>query len=175
VDQGRGTGACAYVDVSCARAPAAQYRQRSRNRGTEVEREPHAVTVALVDVRRLAALDMHGLAGSSLRRRFILAEFVLGAAGCVVVGLLTASRASGAGWRVFGVWLAGIGVNYVALAVHAVSLSRSGTHEAELAGVDVASELRRYTYLQAWTAVPLLLAALTLLQVRGRASPVGPD
>jgi hypothetical protein len=34
-----------------------------------------------VDVRRLAAVDMHGARGSLLRRRVILAEFVLGAIG----------------------------------------------------------------------------------------------
>jgi ABC-type Fe3+-siderophore transport system permease subunit len=107
--------------------------------------------------------------------RVILAEFILGAVGGVVIGLLTATRASGAGWRVFGVWLAGIGVNYVTLALHAVSLSRPGALDAELAGVDVGGELRQYTYLQAWIVVPLLLAVLAVLQVRRHPSPVRPD
>jgi hypothetical protein len=90
-----------------------------------------------LDVRRLAALDMHGLASTQLRRRVVVAEFVLGAVGCVAVGLLTAARAPGSGWRVLGVRLVGIGVNYLALALHAISLLPAGALDAELAGVDV--------------------------------------
>jgi ABC-type Fe3+-siderophore transport system permease subunit len=131
--------------------------------------------VGPLDVRRLAALDMHGLAGARMRRRVILAEFVLGAVGCIVIGLLTATRAPGTGWRVIGVWLAGIGVNYVALALHAMSLSRTGALDAELAGVAVGSELRRYTYLQLWIVVPLLLAVLAALQLRRRQTPLLPS
>src|SRR5262245_19317333 len=95
------------------------------------------LAMALVDVRRLAALDMHGLAGTRLRRRVILAEFIGGALGCLVVGLLTATRAAGVEWRLGGAWLAGVGLNYVVLAVHAASLSRPGALDDELADVDV--------------------------------------
>ena len=70
-----------------------------------------------LDVRRLAAIDTHGLAGSRIRRRLIVAEFVLATVGCVVLGLLSATRAQGAGWRVIGVWRVGIGVNYFVLAL----------------------------------------------------------
>lgn len=122
--------------------------------------------MAMVDVRRLAALDMHGLAGSRLRRRVILAEFILGAVGCLVLGLLTATFTTGLGWRLIGLWLAGIGVNYVALSLHALSLTRPGALDAELAGVDVGREVRRYTKLQAWIMVPLLLAVLAVRQFR---------
>lgn len=128
----------------------------------------------LVDVRRLAAVDMHGLAGTRLRRRVILAEFIVGAVGCMVLGLLAATRANGAQWRVLGAWLAGIGVNYVALTLHALSLSRAGALDAELAGVDVGRELRRYTYLQVWIVVPLLLLVLALRQIRHRPQPSRP-
>jgi hypothetical protein len=127
--------------------------------------------MALVDVRRLAAIDMHGVAGTMLRRRVILAEFVFGAAGCVFLGLLAATRAAAPGWRLAGVWLVGIGVNYAALAFHAVSLSRSGALDAELEGVDADSELRRYGVLQFWIVVPLLLAVLALRQIRTRPRP----
>jgi hypothetical protein len=41
----------------------------------------------LVDVRRLAAIDMHGVAGTRRRRRLILAEFVIGAVGGLAIGL----------------------------------------------------------------------------------------
>jgi hypothetical protein len=108
---------------------------------------------------------MHGLAGTRLRRRVILAEFVVGAVGCVVIGLLAATRAAGVEWRVIGVWLAGIGLNYAVLALHALSLTRPGALDAELEGVDVRSELRRYTYLQFWIVVPLLLVALAISEL----------
>ncbi|HYW27438.1 MAG TPA: hypothetical protein VE953_24920 [Terriglobales bacterium] len=124
--------------------------------------------MALVDVRRLAALDMHGLAGTRFRRRVILAEFIIGALGCIVLGVLVATRAGSLGWRVIGVGLVGVGVNYAVLALHAVSLSRSGALDAELAGLDIESELRRHTLLQFWIAVPLLLVALAVSQFRGR-------
>lgn len=126
------------------------------------------MAVGPVDVRRLAALDMHGLAGTLLRRRIILAEFVLGAVGCVVIGLITATRAPAVGWRVLGVWLVGIGINYGALALHAVWLSRAGALDRELAGVDVPTELRRYAFLQLWIVVPLLLVILAPGQLRNR-------
>ena len=138
------------------------------NRAISSRVSHHDVAVGPVDVRRLAALDMHGLAGTLLRRRIILAEFVLGAVGCVVIGLLTATRAPAVGWRVLGVWLVGLGINYGVLAVHAVWLSRAGALDRELAGVDVPAELRRYTYLQVWIAVPLLLVVLALGQLRDR-------
>jgi ABC-type enterobactin transport system permease subunit len=117
---------------------------------------------------------MHGLAGTLLRRHVIVAEFVLGAAGCVVIGLLTAARASGVGWRMLGVGLIGIGVNYLVLALHAISLLRAGALDAELRGADVGSELLRYTYHQVWIVVPLLLVVLGVLQLRQRPTSARP-
>jgi hypothetical protein len=120
----------------------------------------------LVDVRRLAAVDMHGAAGTRLRRRLILAEFVIGAVGGLALGLWAATAARTGAGRLLGAWIAGVGVNYVALAWHAAALSRPGALDAELAGADVARELRRYSYLQAWIFVPLLIAALAVHQTR---------
>ena len=122
--------------------------------------------MGLLDVRRLAAIDMHGVAGTRRRRRVILAEFALGAVVGIFTGVWVAVSAGPAGWQVFGAWVAGIGVNYAALAWHAASLSRPGALDAELAGVDVPRELRRYSYLQFWVAVPLLLGILALGQSR---------
>ena len=124
----------------------------------------------MLDVRRLAALDMWGSAGSMRRRRIIRAEFVIGVVGCTSLGLLAIGR--GSGWMVvLGIWLVGAGVNYVPLALHAQSLSRPGVLEAELAGVDVRSELRRAGLQQFWIAVPLAVAVFALMGVdssRGR-------
>ena len=120
-----------------------------------------------LDVRRLAAVDMHGAAGTQRRRRLIRAEFILGAVGGVGLGVWVAVAAT-AGWQLFGAWMAGVGVNYAALAWQAALLSRPGALEAELAGADLPRELRRYSYLQLWVVVPLLLAVLALRQHRVR-------
>ena len=117
---------------------------------------------AMLDVRRLAALDMWGSKGSMHRRRIIRAEFVIGAIGCTALGLLAVLR--GSGWIVVvGFWLIGAGINYVPLALEAQSLSRPGALEAELAGVDVGRELRRAGVQQFWIAVPLAVAVFALM------------
>ena len=115
----------------------------------------------MLDVRRLAALDMHGFAGSRLRRSVIRAEFVLGAAAGAGLGIWVAVAATSVGWQLFGAWVVGMGVNYAALAWQAARLSRPGALEAELADVDLGRDLRRYSVLQLWIVVPLLLAVLT--------------
>jgi hypothetical protein len=123
-----------------------------------------------IDVRRLAAVDMYGSAGSRIRRRVILAEFVLGAVvGCAlgVYGLVGTD-----GWtQFFGAWILGACLNYVPLAAHAVDLSRPGALERELHGVDVRAELRHYTKAQLWLFVPLTLVVLAIAQRRGLSNP----
>lgn len=122
--------------------------------------------VEMPDVRRMAALDLHGMAGRLWRRRLIGAEFVVATAGCLGLGLWLAVFATPAGTRVLGVWLAGVGVNYAALTVQAASLWGRGALAAELTGVDVPAELRRYSVAQFWLVVPLLFAALAVAQRR---------
>jgi hypothetical protein len=114
-----------------------------------------------VDVKRLAAVDMRGMHGAVRRRRVILAEFIGGAIGITVVGTSLTASASSAGGMVFGLWVLGMGLNYVPLAVYAIRLARPGALDAELASVDVPRELRRYSLLQLWILVPLSLVALT--------------
>ncbi len=123
-----------------------------------------------LEIRRLAAVDMYGARGTMLRRRVIVAEFVLGAVLGTALGVAVAASASALGWRVFGVWLAGGCLNYVPLALHAISLLRPGRLEAELAGVDVRQELRYYTKAQVWIVVPLLFVVLAIAQLRQRPS-----
>lgn len=122
------------------------------------------------DVRRLAAVDMYGSAGAPARRWVILVEFVVGALGCVALGLWSYGSLSSVAGRIFSAWLVGVGLNYIPLALHAVSLSRPGALDRELAGVDVRGELRFYTTAQLWIVVPLLLVVLALQQ-RGRPAP----
>jgi hypothetical protein len=125
----------------------------------------------LVDVGRLAALDMHGIAGTRRRQRIIRAEFVLGAIGGLGLGIWVALAGATAGWQAFGAWVAGVGVNYAVLVWQTAGLSRPGALAAELAAVDVPRELRRYGLLQFWIVVPLLFAVLVLRVDRARDRP----
>src|SRR5262245_1373964 len=121
----------------------------------------------MLDVRRLAALDMWGRAGSMRRRQIIRAEFLLGVVGCTSLGLLALVR--GSGWMVvLGIWLIGVGINYVPLAVYAQSLSRSSALEDELVDVDVRREQRRAGLQQFWIAVPLAIVVFALVDVLSR-------
>ena len=121
-----------------------------------------------LNVRRLAAADMYGTAGARWRRRVIVAEFIAGAVGGIAAGLWIALSSPTAGWRLFGAWLIGIGANYLVLALHAVSLSRPGALDTELAGVDARAELRYYGLAQLWVAIPATVAVFALAQL-GRA------
>ncbi len=118
--------------------------------------------MAGVNVRRLAAIDMYGARGTMRRRRIILAEFVAGVAVLVAFGIWLVADATGLGGRIFGVWMIGAGLNYAPLAAYAIALSRPGTLNAELAGVDTGRELRRYSVLQLWVFVPLSLVVLAV-------------
>lgn len=89
----------------------------------------------------------------------------MGAILCSALGLLLALR--GTGWIVFaGVWLCGVGANYIPLAVHARTLSRPGALDAALQEADPARELRLAARRQMWIAVPLALVVGEIL--RGR-------
>jgi hypothetical protein len=123
-----------------------------------------------LDVRRLAAVDMWGGGGTRRRRAIIVAEFVLGATLGSALGLLLVVTGSELFWRVLGAWIAGACLNYVPLALHAISLYPGRRLEAELSGVDVRGELRYYTAAQLWIAVPLLFVVLDVAQRRRRAA-----
>jgi hypothetical protein len=116
-----------------------------------------------VNVKRLAAIDMHGTSGTSLRRRIILTEFTAGLAALVALGIWVVADASSLGTRIFGIWLIGAGLNYAPLAAHAIALSRPGALDAELAGVDTGRELRSYSIFQLWILVPLSLVAIAVI------------
>jgi hypothetical protein len=127
-----------------------------------MSRQAHAGKT-LIDVRRLAAIDMYGRHGSKRRRRLILAEFVLASIDIPLLGLTIVLAPSVP--RVFlGAYLIGVGLNFVPLALHAISLSRAGRLGTELAGVDVAAELRRYTAKQLFIGIPLSVLILGIAQ-----------
>ena len=127
-----------------------------------MSRQTHAGKT-LIDVRRLAAIDMYGRHGSKRRRRLILAEFVLAAIDIPLLGLTIVLAPALP--RVFlGAYLIGVGLNFVPLALHAISMSRAGLLGTELAGVDVAAELRRYTAKHLFIGIPLLVLTLGVAQ-----------
>ncbi len=115
-------------------------------------------------MRRLAAVDLYGAAGTVRRRRIIRAEFVAGVACCVAFGLGALLLSTSVGFVVLGAWLVGVGLNYVPLAAHAVSLYEPAKLEAELAAVDVRAEQRHYTRVQVAVFVPLLIVVLAARQ-----------
>ena len=121
-----------------------------------------------MNVGRLAAIDMYGSRGTARRKRIVLAEFTAALAATVALSTWFVVGASGPGTRIIGIWLIGVGLNY-ALAAFAISLSRSGALEAELANVDTGQELRRYSVLQLSILVPLSLIAMTVQ--RGNPAP----
>ncbi|HEV2218660.1 MAG TPA: hypothetical protein VGV88_13955 [Candidatus Dormibacteraeota bacterium] len=125
-------------------------------------------SVAL-DVRRLAALDMavHG-------KRFIVIEFGVGVAGCLILGALSVSagRRSGVAWELLlGLGLLWIALNYVPLLIHAIDLARSGTARQEAANeIEHPELIRRYTFRQLWILVPLAVVIMDVAQrTRSRA------
>ena len=129
---------------------------------------------ALLDVRRLAAIDMYGRHGSTRRRRPILAEFVLAAIDVPLPGLAMFLAASSALPALLGAYLIGVGLNYVPLALHAISMSRASRLDAELADVDVQAELKQHAAKQLFVGNPVLVLILGTAQVavrrRGRAA-----
>jgi hypothetical protein len=118
-----------------------------------------------MNVRRLAALDMHGARGTPRRRRVILAEFALGTVGGAALGVWALTWGGPVG-VVLGIWLLGLAANYVPLTAHVLSLWDPRTLEAELSGLNLRAELRHYTRVQVWVLVPFCVAGLAVAQAR---------
>jgi len=130
-----------------------------------------------VDVRRLAAVDMHGLNGTALRRRLILFEFAFGAVAGIAIGLFLIVASSSPLGVLLGIYAVGVAANYAPLAIHAASLRRPAALRSELRDVDIRAELRHYTRAQLWVFMPLLFVWLDLRQSASRpgadAGPLG--
>ncbi len=120
---------------------------------------------ARLDVRRLAALDMHGARGTRRRRRVILAEFGFGTIGSAALGAWALSWGDAVG-VILGVWLLGLAANYLPLTMHVLSLWRQPALREELEGLDLHAEIRHYTRAQVWVLVPFWVAGLALAQAR---------
>ena len=115
-----------------------------------------------MSVRRLAAIDMYGAKGTVRRRRIVLVEFVGATFAMVAFGVWLVAVASSVTGVLIGWWAIGAGLNYAPLAAYAILFSRPGALAAELSGVDIGPELRRYAVRQLWILVPLSLVVLSI-------------
>jgi hypothetical protein len=117
----------------------------------------------VIDIRRLAAVDI-----AFLGSRFILAEFSIGVFGSLGLGVLTIVRTHSVGGTAFGAYLLCIGINYVPLLLHAISLVRHGTAKQEIA--DEMSEkrlmFRKYRRQSFLLLLPLVVPILAIIQGR---------
>jgi hypothetical protein len=95
----------------------------------------------MLSPRSLAAVDMWGATGTARRRRLVCAEFVLAAVGCGLLGARMATAATGS-YRILGLWLVAVGLNYEPLAFHALLLLRSGRLERECLALDLERGVR---------------------------------
>ena len=121
----------------------------------------------MIDIRRLAAVDI-----AFLGSRFILAEFSIGVFGSLALGILTFARTHSLGGTVFGIYLMCIGINYVPLLLHAISLVRHGTANQELADQirDKRRMFRKYRRQSLFLLLPLVVPILAVTQTRSTES-----
>ena len=118
-----------------------------------------------ISVRKLAALDLHFLGP-----RLILTEFAFGVAGPLVLGALTLRMAAHHGWPVgltlFGVYLLCLGINYLPLLTHAVSLVRSRSVSREIADElgDRRTTFARYRRQSLYLLIPFVVPILAVRQ-----------
>jgi hypothetical protein len=78
--------------------------------------------------------------------------------------------ASGA-WLI-GLWILGVGVNYIPLAVYSIVMYPGDGIERELAGVDLSSEARRAGVAQFTLLVPFVVGVIGAARLTRRLRPV---
>src|SRR5579862_7528689 len=105
---------------------------------------------------------MHGRYGTGRRARIIRAEFTAGGCTCAALGILTLIRGNG-WWIAIGVWLVGVGANYVPLAREARRLSGPSALTEAIQGRDLDQELHHAARAQLWIAVPFALCFAALV------------
>jgi len=129
----------------------------------------------MLDVRKLAAIDL-----SFLGPKIILVEFGLGAAGLVALGLLSLragiQRERGATFIAWGIYMLGVGINYLPLLLHAISITRRGSAQKEIAEElgDRRAAFRKYRRQSLFILIPLAVMVLAVVQKvqQRRATPL---
>ena len=117
----------------------------------------------MINVRKLAAVDL-----AFLGPRLILPEFALGVFGPAAIGIVTLFRSHSAGAVLLGGYFVALGINYIPLLLHAISLVRHGTARAEVADEagDRTQLFRHYRRQSLWLLVPFVVPLMALVQAR---------
>lgn len=107
----------------------------------------------MIDPRKLAAVDI-----VFLGPKIILAEFAIGILGPILLGILTLRKSHSMGGMIFGVYLLLIGINYVPMLIHAISIVKNGMGRDEIAGEleDKQRMFRKYRKQSLYLLVPLV-------------------
>ena len=123
--------------------------------------------VTLIDIRKLAAVDMVWLG-----TRIVLAEYGAGIVLPLILGLwsvrqgLAQSPGQTTWSELMGLGLIGIAMNYVPLFLYACAIAKAGRVEQE--GRPELARASRYGLQQAIILVPLLVVVVALAQERHR-------
>jgi hypothetical protein len=119
----------------------------------------------MINVRKLAALDLQFLG-----HKLILTEFGLGVAGSAAVGVVMLragiQRFHSRQMIVFGAYLILLGINYVPLLLHAMSMVRGGSALQEISGelADQRAAFRKYGRQSLFLLLPLVVPIAADLQ-----------
>ena len=122
----------------------------------------------ITNFRRLAAIDI-----AYLGFKVILAEFLCGAVLSTALGVWVLLRSHSPGQALLGIYLLGLGMNYVPLVVFAVSIGGREPARWELASelTDQRRAMSKYRLLSLLLLVPFLVLLLTLIQGRSWRAP----
>ncbi len=119
----------------------------------------------MLNVRKLAAIDLQFLGA-----KIILTEFALGVLGSIALGLLTLragiQRFHSRKMIAFGAYLLFLGINYVPLLLHAISMQREGSALQEIAGElgDKRAAFRKYRRQSLFLLLPLIVPVAAIAQ-----------
>jgi hypothetical protein len=117
----------------------------------------------MISIRKLAAVDIAGLGP-----RLIIAEFVLGVAGPLGLGILTLLRSNSLAGRLFGAYLVCLAVNYVPLLLYAIRFTRQKSAWEEIADEpgDRTELHRKYRRVSLLLLLPVVVPLISLLEWR---------
>jgi len=109
----------------------------------------------MINVRRLAAVDLLGLGP-----KIAIPQFALAVIGASALGAFTVARTRSVGGIAFGIALIGLGVNYVPLLLHAIDLVRRQKADAEIADEngDRRAMYAKYRRQSFWLLLPFFVA-----------------
>ena len=119
----------------------------------------------MINVRKLAAIDLHFLGP-----KIILAEFGLGVPIMLALGILSlyvGVLRTHAAWQIaLGVYLLLLGINYIPMLWSAIDITRRGTAAAELGNelADKPAAMSKYRKQSLWLLVPLAVPVAWFIQ-----------